>query len=365
MHMPRKRQGQRATASWRVSAPARIAARNAAMKDPARNEGKAALNPAAEPDSGKVALTGVALISRALAPSPESKAPAAMESATTIDKRVARETERERQAKHAAASTEYATRAVALIAAADGLPDGQRGLRAALAAVRAALALVTRRFDAFCLQGVLAVYETESKATVENREKTSYNPPDMGQSPDIGGATLELRQSLFVQLAREIGVAAAGNLLVGAASPDDRARLVEGMAARGRELTRRAPPPKLSEAELAAIVWRQTFTTPDKLLNKAWAAHSRAPESVPCPTLYCSLRRCRCRNPPRKTFARRAGRLARRCDGPERPSPRVGGRGPARHGGGLGGAGLQPRILARGQSMGDVHFLPACLAGRR
>jgi hypothetical protein len=172
-----------------------------------------------------------------------------MKSATKTQKTAPPSPEAEREA----ASTKYATSAAALAAAADELPDGKRepALREALAAARAALAFVTP-FDAMCLRAVLAAYETDSKATVENREETAYKP-DMDQSPDIGGATPEQAQTLLGQVIGKIGFAAVAKMIVEAASPDDRA-LLAGMVARGRELTGREAPPRLSAADLAAFM---------------------------------------------------------------------------------------------------------------
>jgi hypothetical protein len=106
---------------------------------------------------------------------------------------------------------------------------------------------------------IVAVLLGEAPATnspVENCQETSHNKL-MLDRPNIGDAALEQRQSEFVRLAKEIGLATAGKLLVEAASPDERAHIAS-MAACVREVTSPEPPPapvapKISEADLAAF----------------------------------------------------------------------------------------------------------------
>jgi hypothetical protein len=134
----------------------------------------------------------------------------------------------------ARATTDKEERAAALISVAPFLPEGEREavLREALAATPAKAYLRT----------LLEAYKAESHSTVENSEISADNPPDMDQSPDIGGATLEQAQTLLGQVIGKIGFSAVAKMIVEAASPDDRA-LLAGMVARGRELTGRAPAP--------------------------------------------------------------------------------------------------------------------------
>jgi len=82
---------------------------------------------------------------------------------------------------------------------------------------------------------------TNSNAPVDKYRKPSYSKP-MLDRPDIGGAASEQEQSQFVQLARKIGFAAAGKLLVGAAPPEEQRALITGMAACAREATSPEPP---------------------------------------------------------------------------------------------------------------------------
>jgi hypothetical protein len=90
---------------------------------------------------------------------------------------------------------------------------------------------------------IVAVLLGEAPATnspVENSQETSHNKL-MLDRPDIGDAALEQRQSEFVRLAKEIGLATAGKLIVEAASPDERAHIAS-MAACVREVTSPEPP---------------------------------------------------------------------------------------------------------------------------
>jgi hypothetical protein len=78
-----------------------------------------------------------------------------------------------------------------------------------------------------------------TNSPLENYGETSHKKLMLNR-PDSGGAALE--QSQFVQLARKIGFATAGRLLVGAASPDEQRALKTGMAECVREVTSPEPP---------------------------------------------------------------------------------------------------------------------------
>jgi hypothetical protein len=83
---------------------------------------------------------------------------------------------------------------------------------------------------------------TKGEAKVDKSDETSYNKLMLDQ-PNNGGAELEQKQSQLVQLARDIGFAATGKLLVGAASPEEQRALKTGMAECAREVTSPEPPP--------------------------------------------------------------------------------------------------------------------------
>lgn len=80
-----------------------------------------------------------------------------------------------------------------------------------------------------------------TNSPIENSQETSHKKLVLDR-PDIGDAALEQRQSEFVRLAKEIGLATAGKLIVEAASPDERAHIAS-MAACVREVTSPEPPP--------------------------------------------------------------------------------------------------------------------------
>jgi hypothetical protein len=79
-----------------------------------------------------------------------------------------------------------------------------------------------------------------TNSPVENSQETSHKKLVLDR-PNTGDAALEQRQSEFVRLAKEIGLATAGKLIVEAASPDERAHIAS-MAACVREVTSPEPP---------------------------------------------------------------------------------------------------------------------------
>jgi hypothetical protein len=102
-----------------------------------------------------------------------------------------------------------------------------------------------------------AKLKTTTKALVDEFKKTSHNGL-MLDRPNFGDAALEQEQSQFVQLARKIGFAAAGKLLVGAASPEEQCALITGMAACAREVTSPEPPTAPVAAEPAPEPTQET-----------------------------------------------------------------------------------------------------------
>jgi hypothetical protein len=115
-----------------------------------------------------------------------------------------------------------------------------------------------------------------TNSPLENYGETSHKKL-MLDRPDSGGAALE--QSQFVQLARKIGFATAGRLLVGAASPDEQRALKTGMAACAREATSPEPPTSrvvMTPQQLAAL-------TADTPLGWAQARYEKRLREVDLP----------------------------------------------------------------------------------
>jgi tetratricopeptide (TPR) repeat protein len=121
-----------------------------------------------------------------------------------------------------------------------------------------------------------------AKKTLLRELVLSYNPPDMEQSPDTGDATLKQAQTLLGEAIEKVGVTAAAKMIVEAASPDDRARLIEGMVARGRELTGRDATPVAEPTTQEAKTEAQAFAaaleamTTQQERHAALAAHYAA-----------------------------------------------------------------------------------------
>jgi hypothetical protein len=109
---------------------------------------------------------------------------------------------------------------------------------------------------------IVTVLLGEAPATnspIENCDKTSHKKLMLNR-PNIGSAALEQRQSEFVRLAKEIGLATARKLLVEAASLDDGV-LKAGMAACAREV---APKPKAPKPEPQPIMGFADMTPEDR-----------------------------------------------------------------------------------------------------